>query len=99
MSEAKTTRVTVRVEKVETPEEKEMLRELHHANQNLRFFLRNEEKLRSKYLNKYIAIKNKKVIFVADTADEMYAKIQAAGENLSDLLCDFMRKEPRCLLH
>jgi ribosome-associated translation inhibitor RaiA len=99
VSEAKMARVTLRVEKVETPEEKRRLKELHQARENLRFFLRNEEKLRSKYVNKFIAIKNKKVIFTADTADEMYANIQAAGENLKDLFCEYMRKEPRCYLY
>lgn len=89
----------VKIVKLDPAVEKKMMVKLMRAREDVGWFFANEEKLRSKYLNKYIAIKNKKILFTADTPEEMYAKIEASGEDPNDLLCDYMRQEPRCLLY
>ena len=98
MSKAKMAEVKFIVKKAETPEEKESLRQLHRMNEDMRWFFANEEKLRSKYLEKLIAVKNKKVAFTANNYPELYAKIRAAGEDIDDFLYQYISKEPRCLL-
>jgi hypothetical protein len=85
-----------RIEKPSISEE-EKLRRLENSAQNTKWLLDNEDELLMKYLHKYIAIKNQKVVFVADTPEEMATKTQAAGEDLNDLLCGYMDKGPRCV--
>jgi len=84
------------MERINTPEETST--RFERATEDARWFLAHEEELHLKYPNKYIAVKEKKVVFSADTPEEMAAKTQAAGEDLNDLLCRHMGKEPNCLL-
>ncbi len=98
MSEEKMADVKFVVKKAKTAEEKESLRQLHRMNGDMRWFFANEEKLRLKYLNKLVAVKNKKVAFTGDNYAELYAKIRVAGEDINDFLYEYMSKEPRCLL-
>ncbi len=89
----------VKIVKLDPALEKRVTVKLTRAREDMEWFFANEKKLRSKYLNKYVAIKNKKILLIADTPEEMYTKIEASGEDPNDLLCDYMRKEPRCLLY
>jgi len=86
-----------RTEKANPSEES--LRRLERSAQDTKWLLDNEETLRAKYLHKYIAIKNQKVVFVADTPEEMVAKTQAGREDLNNLLCGYMDKDPRCVIY
>ncbi len=98
MNKSERALVKSKIEKVSASEE-EKLRHIEKSALDTKWLLDNEEALRSKYLNKYIVIKNQKVVFVADTPEEMVAKTQAAGEDLNNLLCGYMDKGPRCLIY
>jgi len=98
VSEVKMAEGKIILKKAETPEEKAGIRQLRRMSEDRRWFFANEEKLRTKYLNKIIAFKNKRVAFTADNYPELYSKIQAAGEDIDDFLYEYMSKEPRCLL-
>ncbi len=76
--------------------EEEKVERLERAAQDMKWLLDSEDELRVQYMHKYIAIKNKKVVFSADTPEEMVTKTQAAGEDLNDLLCGYMDKGQRC---
>jgi hypothetical protein len=62
------------------------------AAEDQKWFLANEAALQSQYLYKYIAIKNQKVLFCADTPEEMIAKAKEAGVYLNRVLCSYMQK-------
>jgi hypothetical protein len=79
--------------------EEEKVERLERTAQDMKWLLDSEDELRTQYLHKYIAIKNKKVVFSADTPEEMVTKTLAAGENLNDLLCGYMDKGPRLAAH
>ncbi len=90
--------VTVRIEKAVTPKQKAGLKQLRRMQLDLRWIFANEEKLRSKYLNKLVAVKNRKVAFAGDNPVELYATIRTAGEDINDFVYEYIRKEPACLL-
>jgi hypothetical protein len=58
----------------------------------------NEEKLRSKYPNKFIAVKGKKVLFTNEEFKELFATIKAEGKDIDDFTIEYINEKPACLL-
>lgn len=55
-------------------------------NDNYQFFLDNHDELLSKYANKFLVIKDKKVLYSGDTFEESLAKAQEIGLEIGTFL-------------
>ena len=78
--------------------EKKILAGLKRGREDMRWVFANEEELRSKYANKFIAVRDRKVEFVNDDVRKLFATIKAAGEDLNDFMIEYVREKPVCLL-
>jgi len=58
----------------------------------------NRDRLKEKYNNKYIAVKNFKVHYTADTMPEMVRKILESGDEVGDFIIEFITDKPLSLI-
>ena len=65
---------------------------------DFRWIFANTEKLRSKYPDKYIAVKDQRVVFAYDDAKRLLDQIALSGLSADDFAIEYVRKELSCLL-
>ena len=74
--------------------EKELLIKNRKLRENFLWIFANEDVLRKKYANKYIAVKNKDVRFVSDTIEELISTINSSQKQIHDYAIQYITKEP-----
>ncbi len=98
MSEARMAHVKIVKTKHDPALEKKMLANIENSRKDLQWIFANEEKLRSRYSNKFIAVKGKKVLFAHEDFKKLFAAIKAEGEDVDDFTIEYIREKPACLL-
>jgi len=62
--------------------------------ENYQWIFLNEEKLRKKFPNKYIAVTNKSVRFVSGSIEEMKKEIIAANKEIFNYAIQYITEKP-----
>ena len=62
------------------------------------WILNHESGLRNEFPNKYIAVENEKVHYVADTMQSLMTKISANSEEVDNFAIEYVSEQPRSLL-
>ena len=79
---------------VKRPSEDHMLsNKLNRYAKDFNWIQDNMRSLTAKYLKKYIAVKDQKVAYVADSMTEMVANILADGNDVSDYIIEYLQEE------
>ena len=74
--------------------EKKLLTTNQRLREDFLWIFTNEQKLRRKYSNNYIAVKNKKVVFVDNTLENVMAEISSAHKNVLDYAIHYVTEKP-----
>lgn len=77
---------------------KELLVSYRRVQEDFMWILTNKEKLRTKYVNKYIAVENKEVKYTNGTIDGLIAKIKSSGKQVEDFAVEYIGESPVNLL-
>ncbi len=84
---------------VETPNsEPNMSQQRENLRADYKWISTQEETLRKKYLNKYVAVKNKEVLFADDNAYTLIDNLKAKGISVSNTAIKFLSDHPTCFL-
>jgi hypothetical protein len=78
--------------------DKALLDKHNRLSSDFRWIFANSEKLRSKYPNKYIAVKDERVVFAYADAKRLLDKIALSGLSADDFAIEYVRKKPSCFL-
>lgn len=78
--------------------EKNIVRDMELFESNFLFFQLEIDSLRKKYLNKFVAIKDKKVIGSASSIEELTPKLKKAGVDISKTVVEFVPEEETILV-
>ena len=78
--------------------EKMMLKKLDALQQEYLWISANEKKLKRTHLNKYIAVKGKKIVFESDDCEALLKVILASHREVDSFALKRVTKEPPCLL-
>jgi hypothetical protein len=75
---------------------------MYQQRENLRadykWITTQEEILRRKYLNKYVAVKDKKVLLADDNAYKLVDNLKAGGISVGNTAIKFLSDHPTCFL-
>lgn len=74
--------------------EKKLLNKNHKLRKDFLWIFGNEQELRKKYSNKYIAVKNKKVVFANDTMEKLMNQINSAHKRVFDYAIHYITEKP-----
>lgn len=74
--------------------EKELMKSNRKLREDFLWIFANEDKLREKYANKYIAVNNKRVVFADDTMKDIITEINSAKKQLQDFAIQFITDKP-----
>ena len=74
--------------------EKKLLTNNHRLREDFLWIFANEQILRKKYSNKYIAVKNKKVVFVSNTIESIMNEIGLTHEHVLDYAIHYLTEKP-----
>jgi len=74
--------------------DRQLLQKYSRVRDDYFWILRNKETLRQKYANKYIAVQNKTVEFVADTIPQITWKIKQSGKQVEDYAIEYIGEHP-----
>lgn len=77
---------------------KEFKREFHRLHADFRWVLDHMPELRSKYPNRYVAVKNKNVEYTGDTMEGIMEKIRQNNEQVDNFIIEYIEKQPVNLL-
>ena len=78
--------------------DKELFDKHNRVRSDFRWIFANAEKLRSKYPDKYIAVKGQRVVFAYDDAKRLLDRIALSGLSADDFAIEYVRKKPSCFL-
>ena len=78
--------------------EGELLAKLDQLQGEYLWISDNEKKLRSTHLNKYIAVKDQKVVFDSNDFNSLLAKIRDSNNEVDDFAIKRVTKHAPCLL-
>ena len=78
--------------------EKKLLKKHHRFTPDFKWLIYNEETLRDKYTDKYVAIENKAVKFSAKTLKKLISKVEASSRDIDDFIIEYIKKEKTYLL-
>jgi predicted aspartyl protease len=70
----------------------------NRLSSDFRWIFDNTEMLRSKYPDKYVAVKDQQVVFAYRDAKRLFAKLAMSGLSADDYAVEFVRKKPSCFL-
>ena len=89
----------VEVKKNSNPaQEKELIAKHNKLRLDYLWIFANSEALRAKYPNRYVAVKDKKVVYANEDAKRLLSTIVKAGENIDDFAVEYVRKQAACFL-
>lgn len=77
---------------------KKLLGKYHKNVETYLWIFANEEELRKKYPDKYIAVEDKTVKFTGETIEEVILKIKSSDKQVDDFVIEFIRTHPINLL-
>lgn len=89
--------VLVQKKRVDPKLELELLSKLDQLQQEYLWISDNEQKLKKNHLNKYIAVKNKKVVFDSDDFEALM-KVLMLHDDVDSFAIKHITKKPACLL-
>jgi hypothetical protein len=89
----------VEVKKSNNPElEKELAKKHNKLRLDYLWIFANGEMLRAKYPNKYVAVKDQKVLYANEDAKRLITTITMAGEDINDFAVEYVHKKSTCFL-
>jgi hypothetical protein len=74
---------------------KEELKALKEVERNIKFFNEMYGEIKKKYKGKWIVIKNKKIVLVADNLDKIYEMIEKKKINIDGALIEYIPKSDK----
>lgn len=78
--------------------DKELVNQHNRLSSDFRWIFDNTEKLRAKYPDKYIAVKDQQVVFAYRDAKRLLGKIALSGLSADDFAIEYVHKKPTCFL-
>jgi hypothetical protein len=78
--------------------DRELFAKHDRLSSDFRWIFANMEMLRSKYPDKYIAVKDGRVVFAYADAKRLLDKIALSGSSADDFAIEYVRKKPSCFL-
>lgn len=73
---------------------KKLLEKNRRAMEDISWIFANEEKLRTEYPDKYIAVEDKKVEFYSETIEGLVSKINSSNRKVDDFSIEYIRVKP-----
>ena len=77
--------------------EHNLLKKQHFLREDYLWIVGNKT-LRSEFENKFIVVKNKKVVYSDKSLPRLLRKITKSGERIDDFAVEYIRKHRACLL-
>ena len=78
--------------------ERKLLQKLDRLQQDYSWISDNKKKLRTSYINRFIAVKNQTIVFDDKDFDALLVKIKSSRNKIDEFAIDLVRKHPVCLL-
>ncbi len=75
-----------------------LLKRFYRLREDFLWILTTKKKLRKKYPNKYVAVRNRTVRFANDTIEELLAEIKTHREQVDDFAIEYIGEHPVNLL-
>jgi len=90
--------VLVQKTKVSSKQEDKLLAKLNQLEEEYLWISANEEMLKREFLNKYIAVKGKEVVFYSDDFEALMKVLVASNQDIDSFAIKHITKKTSCLI-